>query len=95
MLTRDAGVLRERESLERASVALASMRAGTLEDANLLDVGRALVRAALAREESRGTHTRLDRPDRDPAFDGRLVFGRDPEPAFVALPAVVDREPGR
>ena len=95
VLTRDAGVLRERESLERASVALASMRAGTLEDANLLDVGRALVRAALAREESRGTHTRLDRPDRDPAFDGRLVFGRDPEPAFVALPAVVDREPGR
>ena len=85
VLTRDAGVLRERSSLERASRALDAMRASSLEDANLLDVGRALVGAALAREESRGTHTRLDFPERSHAFDGRFVFGHGAVPGFVPL----------
>jgi len=87
VLTRDAGVLRDRESLERAAAALAGMRAANLEDANLLTVGRALVQAALARQESRGTHTRLDYPERSPEFDGRFVFGHGPEPVLVPLPA--------
>jgi L-aspartate oxidase len=34
---------------------------------------RLIGRAALAREESRGAHLRLDFPDRDPALDGRHV----------------------
>jgi L-aspartate oxidase len=85
ILTRDAGVLRDRTSLTRAAGALAEMRAATLEDANLLAVGRALVSAALAREESRGTHTRLDFPERSPAFDGRFVFGHGGVPALVPL----------
>jgi len=87
VLTRDAGVLRDRERLERARDTLAAMRAATLEDANLLAVGRALVAAALARCESRGTHTRLDFPDRDPVYDGRFVFGHGPAPRLVPLPA--------
>lgn len=87
VLTRDAGVLRDHDRLTRARVALDAMRAGNLEDANLLTVGRALVAAALARRESRGTHTRLDFPERSPAFDGRLVFGPDPLPVLVPLPA--------
>jgi L-aspartate oxidase len=87
ILTRDAGVLRDEASLTRAARALAAMRAGDLEDANLLDVGRALVAAALARRESRGTHTRLDFPARSHEFDGRLVFGHGAEPELVPLPA--------
>ncbi|MFM8303806.1 MAG: L-aspartate oxidase [Actinomycetota bacterium] len=86
VLTQDAGVLRDRDSLTRAADRLATMRAGTLEDANLLAVGRALVAAALARRESRGTHTRLDHPDRSAEFDGRFVFGPGPEPVLVPLP---------
>lgn len=39
---------------------------------NLLAAGTALVRAALAREESRGSHLRRDRPGRDP-FPERIV----------------------
>ena len=41
---------------------------------NLATVGWALLRAAEAREESRGCHTREDFPDRDPAFQLRLVL---------------------
>jgi L-aspartate oxidase len=39
-------------------------------------LARMIARAALAREESRGTHARLDRPALDPSLDGRhAVFG--------------------
>ncbi len=36
-------------------------------------LARLIARAALAREESRGTHTRTDHPDPDPTLDGRHV----------------------
>jgi L-aspartate oxidase len=85
VMTRDAGVLRDAASLTRAHDALASMRPADREVANLLAVSRPLVDAALLREESRGTHTRLDFPDSDPAFLGRLVF-TDAGPEFVRLP---------
>jgi len=87
VLTRDAGVLRDHDRLTRATGELAAMHADTLEDANLLAVGRALVAAALARCESRGTHTRLDYPERSPEFDGRFVFGHGAVPVLVSLPA--------
>jgi L-aspartate oxidase len=86
IMTRDAGVLRDRASLTRARDALAALAPVDREVANLHAVGVALVEAALARRESRGTHTRLDYPDADPAFVGRLVFRAGDEPTFVRLP---------
>ena len=86
IMTRDAGVLRDAASLERARAALAGLHPADPEVANLHAVGVALVEAALARRESRGTHTRLDYPDPDPAFLGRFVFGAGPTPSFVRLP---------
>jgi len=93
IMTRDAGVLRDDQRLTRATDALATMQPDSVEDANLLTVGRALVAAALAREESRGTHTRLDFPERSPRFDGRLVFSHGFAPTLVPLPGFEIVEP--
>jgi L-aspartate oxidase len=86
VMTRDAGVLRDAASLGRAAAALETMHATDRELDNLLTVSRALVRAALARDESRGTHTRVDHPDPDPARLGRFVFAGTATPRFVHLP---------
>jgi L-aspartate oxidase len=46
-------------------------------------LARLIARFALAREESRGSHRRIEFPDRDPGLDGRhLVCGPDGEPAW-------------
>jgi L-aspartate oxidase len=90
-MTMGAGVLRTAESLAVTEHELARVAAGlgppgndrdTEEVRNLLEVGRALLAAASAREESRGNHTRSDFPERDPAQRRRLVF---------AGPIVVER----
>jgi succinate dehydrogenase/fumarate reductase flavoprotein subunit len=62
---------------------------GQWELANLVTVARALVRAALVRCESRGTHTRLDHPDAADAFLGRFVHVGSAAPELVMLPAEV------
>ncbi len=85
LMTRDAGVLRDRESLEQAAARLSEMEPADREVANLVAVSSALVHAALAREESRGTHTRRDFPERSVAFAGRFVFTTDLHPTFVPL----------
>jgi L-aspartate oxidase len=44
------------------------------EDANLLLLSRAVTEAALAREESRGAHYRLDFPDTAPGSARPIVL---------------------
>jgi len=86
VMTRDAGVLRDAASLDAAAQVLASMVPTSVGEANLLAVSRALVRAAAARCESRGTHTRIDFPETSPRYLGRFVFsGAADEPWFLPL----------
>jgi L-aspartate oxidase len=82
-MTRGAGVLRDSHSLTETGGVVAATIAATdglpagperEELRNLATVGWALLRAAEVREESRGCHTREDFPDRDPAFQLRLVL---------------------
>jgi L-aspartate oxidase len=83
-MTRDAGVLRTAESLTAAYARAAAMKVGSgdwvgndlAEIRNLVEVALAMTRVALAREESRGAHTRADFPVRDDErFRVRLVLG--------------------
>jgi L-aspartate oxidase len=86
VMTRDAGVLRDAASLERAAKELAGMAgAADAEVRNLVTVSRALVDSARARTESRGTHTRLDFPDPSSAFLGRFMFDST-DVRFIRLP---------
>jgi L-aspartate oxidase len=91
-MTVGAGVLRDAASLERVAGIVAvdvdAHDVPTHEVRNLLAVARVLVAAARAREESRGTHTRLDFPDRSDAYAGRFVTRGGPL-EFVRLPAGV------
>jgi L-aspartate oxidase len=89
LMTREAGVLRDASSLRRALDALEVMVPRTPVVRNLWSVSHALVSAALVREESRGTHTRLDFPEPDDDLLGRFVFDHGPRPTFVPLPAEV------
>ena len=82
-MTRGAGVLRDARSLRETGAVVAATLGATdglpkgperEELRNLATVGWALLRAAEVREESRGCHTRDDFPDRDPAFQLRLVL---------------------
>jgi L-aspartate oxidase len=88
LMTREAGVLRDAASLERAGAQLETMAgAADPEVRNLVTVSSALVDAARARTESRGTHTRLDFPESSSEFLGRFVFGGAMQRRFVPLPA--------
>ena len=74
-MTAAAGVVRNGAGLARVTDSLVAPppadHRDTLEVRNLVEVGRALVAAAAAREESRGCHTRSDFPDASPAFERR------------------------
>jgi len=73
-MTTDAGVLRDAVSLAAAGAAIALPDGPPHEVRNLADVARAVVAGAIAREESRGAHTRADFPHRRPEFEHRLVI---------------------
>ena len=88
VMTERAGVLRSESGLQDGIAALdgiageAGVQAGVpaWETTNLLTVSRALVEAALLREETRGSHWREDHPERDDAhwavhIDVTLVDG--------------------
>jgi L-aspartate oxidase len=76
-MTLQAGVLRSAASLEAAAMACDGRVEGddlaSWELRNLATVGRALSAAALAREESRGAHTRSDFPETRPELRSRFV----------------------
>jgi L-aspartate oxidase len=77
-MTTGAGVLRTAESLAATRATIEGIGPGGpepewFEVANLIEVARALLTAAEAREESRGAHTRTDFPTTRDAFRCRLV----------------------
>jgi L-aspartate oxidase len=73
-MTVGAGVVRSAASLAAAQERLAPLDvAGDPELRNLLDVASAVVASAVAREESRGAHTRADFPDPMERFARRLI----------------------
>jgi L-aspartate oxidase len=78
-MTAGAGVLRDARSLAQTAGVLERVERGGgtpgwHEVRNLATVGRALVAAATAREESRGAHSRSDFAVTDDAFRCRLVL---------------------
>ena len=81
VMTEHAGVLRSHAGLVEGATALAALAGRTTdvadvdawETTNLLTVSAALVEAATAREETRGSHWREDFPDRDDEHWARHV----------------------
>ncbi len=76
-----AGLYRSATDLTAAAATLAGWRASgdsvaAREDGNLLDLARLVVHAALAREESRGAHYRVDFPETSPAFARHISWVR-------------------
>ena len=82
-------MVRDASSLERASAAVEDVVAdlgtgvdlATAEVRNLTDVARALLEAATAREETRGSHARSDFPETSGKFRCRLLHGTGRGPA--------------
>ena len=93
-MTEGAGVLRDAASLtallDRLPLEPAAGDPATHEVRNLVVVARTLVAAALARTESRGTHTRLDHPEPSGALLGRFVQVQGADPTFIPLPVAVE-----
>jgi L-aspartate oxidase len=89
-----AGLYRNADALEQAAATLdgwtaasadrsAAATVAELEDRNLLDLGRLVVRSAVDREESRGAHFRSDFPDTSAAFAHHSSYRLTPEVALV------------
>jgi L-aspartate oxidase len=78
-MTAQAGVLRSAESLAAAATSCSGKVDGddpaSWELRNLVTVGQALCAAALAREESRGAHTRTDHEDQRDDLRLRFIVG--------------------
>jgi L-aspartate oxidase len=77
LMWRDVGLLRTRAGLERALREVVALRAlapaAGSELHNLLTIAPLVASAALARNESRGSHVRLDHPMPDPAWQSRQL----------------------
>jgi len=69
-------------------------RPAELELQNLVTVATLITHAAWMREETRGTHMRIDFPDRDDAnWAGRLMWRRGSKPVLVPVAAAVAADP--
>jgi L-aspartate oxidase len=85
-MTNWAGVVRDASSLGRASKVVADVVSklgsgidrATAEMRNLTDLATALLEAAAAREETRGSQVRSDFPETSDVFRCRLSHGSRP-----------------
>lgn len=89
-MSRKVGVVRSADSLRAARFAIANTNRSPVsvaewELANLATTAQLVIDSALARHESRGTHTRSDFPATDPNFVGRFVLAAGEVPHFVPL----------
>lgn len=88
-MTFGAGVLRDAGSLtgvlDVLPLSLPAETPAQYEINNLVTVARTLVTAALRREESRGTHTRLDFTEQSQQLLGRFIHLFGSEASFVPL----------
>lgn len=93
-MTDGCGVLRDPEGLGQAAAVASTVEHATAGESeiaraevhNLATVASAIVRAAVAREETRGAHARADHPEPSDAFAGRFVHLGEGDPVFVPLP---------
>jgi len=96
---RDVGILREGQGLADAAASIGLWRTfiarvrldrrAAFEVENLLLLGELVTAAAALRQESRGTHGRLDHPDRDDArFSGSFHWRSGAAPEFRAQETV-------
>ncbi|GBE66196.1 L-aspartate oxidase [Mycobacterium sp. MFM001] len=94
VMSRDASVVRDADSLRMLTCALSTAPVRNvecrtdLEDVALTVTARAVAAAALARDESRGCHHRAEYPDADPV-QARSVVVRATEDNTVAVEAPV------
>ncbi len=95
MMWDDVGILRQRETLLEAKNQIEmlgdrfrpkALTRGSLETRNMLDLAGLLATSALAREESRGGHYRLDFPKRDKRRFRRHSFIRLGGPTIFRWP---------
>jgi L-aspartate oxidase len=90
LMWQHVGVIRSEPGLRTALTAMATLAAelppGAGEARNLVEVGRLIATAALARRESRGGHYRADFPSPDPRWQHRLFLIDPPRPS-QPLPA--------
>ena len=86
----DCGLERDACGLESAALELEALpRPADAGTAGLREVAQLVVRAAMAREESRGAHHRSDFPDPDPAGPTRTCWAGDlpfPVPTTTPVP---------
>jgi L-aspartate oxidase len=97
-MTRDCGVVRDATGLQRVGKVVRDIGAAAQglggvdaeEVVNLATVAAAIVGAATAREESRGSHTRADHPEMRGELAGRFETVAGAATEFVPLPEEVD-----
>ena len=92
LMTRDVGIIRSGSGLPKALIELYELREQYHEELArwagrplraMQRVCTLIVRGALAREETRGSHIREDFPNEDPKFEGHITQKRGTEPRIV------------